>query len=110
MIHSRSHVVIAGLVDVQLVLEIQRGAGVLQRLDVAGDDLRQHAHARAIHRIARNQAMVGKHFIEIFDDGERLRESLAVVHQRGHAALRIHGAIGGTELLAAVLHEVDGMQ
>ena len=75
------------------LLEITRGAGVLQRLDIAGDDLRQHAHARAIHGIARNQPVVGKRLVEIFDDGERLREPLAVVHQRRHAALRIHLAI-----------------
>src|SRR6187399_147562 len=100
----------AGLVDVELVLEIHRGAGVLQRLDVAGDDLRQHAHACTIHGIARDQAMVGESLIEIFDDGQRLHESLAVVNQRGHAALRIHGAVGRAELLAAVFREIDRMQ
>ena len=36
--------------------------------------------------------------------------ALAVVHQRGHAALRIHLAVGRGELFAAVLHEVHRVQ
>ena len=99
-----------GVVVVQCFLEVTRGAGVLQRLDVARDDLRQHPHARAIDSIARNQPVIGKDFIEVFDDGERLREPLAIVDERGHTALRIDLAIGGGELIAAFVHEVDGMQ
>ena len=95
-----------GLVELELFLEIARGARVLQWLNVAGDDVRQHPHARAIDRVARNQTMVGKHLVEVLDDRERLREPLAVVHQCRHAALRIHRLVRHRPLVAAVLHEV----
>ena len=46
--------------------------------------------------------------VQPFDDGKRLRQGLAVDHQRRHERERVQRAIAVRMLLATVAHQVHG--
>ena len=60
------------LLMAELPAEELQHAQIVDRVDVAGDRLRERADPRAPSRIARQQRRRGMGLIEIFDDGERL--------------------------------------
>ena len=88
--------------------EVVEHAQVVQRVDVAGHAQRQRAHAGAAHGALRQQRGRGVRLFQVFEEGERLRERGAPVLQRGHERGRVHGAVGGLELLAAAAQQVHG--
>ena len=67
------------LVELVLMLEKFAHPRHHQRMGVAGDDLREAAHARPAARIGRQQRRLRMHLVEIFDDRERLVEHRAVI-------------------------------
>ena len=96
------------LLLVHLALEIAQRADIVERMDIAGDDLRQRPHLRARDRILRQQRRLGMGLVEIFDDGERLDQHLACRRdQRRHAHLRIDRAEFRPPVVAAVLDQMD---
>src|SRR5271166_5585805 len=93
----------------ELVLEIAQRPHIVERMDVAGDHLRNRAHLRTFHALARQQRRVGMHLIEIFDDGKRLNEHIAAIElERGHPHLRVDGAKLRLPVESAFLLQVDG--
>src|SRR5580704_10609520 len=96
------------LLLVQLVLQVAQRAGIVERMDVAGDEVGERARLGAPDRILGQQRRLGMRLIEIFDDGERLQQMLAAWrHQHRHAHLRIDGAEFRPLVVAAVLDQVN---
>ena len=65
-----------GLVGAEFLFEKAHHARVVERMDVAGDDHRERAHARAVARGGRQQfhlAVVG--LVEVFDDRDAIAGS-----------------------------------
>lgn len=63
---------------------------VLDRMGVAGDDLRERADLRPAHRVLRQQGRLGVNLFQVIADGQRLREHPPVIEfQRGNEALRV---------------------
>src|SRR5262249_14350119 len=97
-----------GLVLTELVLEVAQRTRIVERMDVAGDQLRHRPHLRPFDRIARQQRRLGMYLIEIFDDRERLNEHLAGIELQGrHAHLRVDCAVFRSLVEAALLLQVD---
>ena len=71
-----------------------------QRMGIAGNDLRQAAHAGARARILRQERRLGMGLVEVFHDGERLEQhgAVAVDQCRQH-----HLRIDLTERVLALL-------
>src|SRR5262245_226582 len=70
-------------------------------MDLAGDEEGEAAHARPPERVFRKEARPGMRLVEILDDGERLRQRpSALVDERRHQGLRIHGRVFGLAVLA----------
>ncbi len=86
--------------------QVLQHAQVGDRVRVAGNGLRQRAHAGAAHRILRQQRHQRVHFLQVLDDGQRLRQHDAVVFQRRHQAGRVDRAVGRRQLLATVAQQV----
>src|SRR5262249_24914273 len=70
-----------------------------------GDEQRKRAYACPADGVFRQQRRPRMRFLEIFDDRERLRETLALVFQRRQQSLRVECAIGG--LAGVALGGVD---
>ena len=68
-----------GLVLPELTLEIAQWCQIVERVNIAGDELRHRAHFGAVDRIARQQRRLRVNLIQIFDDGERLGQQFAGV-------------------------------
>lgn len=67
-------------------------------MDVAGDALRQAAHACPSQGVGRQKRRFGKGLFEILADGQRLAEESRPRIQSRHQLLRIDGAVvGGTD-------------
>jgi len=81
--------------------EIAKNAQIVDRMDVAGDELRDSAHARAVGGVAGQQRRLGVGFVEIFDDRERLRKDLSILLERRDQPLRVHREIGRRGLVVA---------
>ena len=96
----------AGLIDAQLA-ERAADAGVVQRMDIAGDDQRHGADPRAVERARGQQGRLGEGLLQPFQDRQALGQDLAVADlQRRGQPLRIERPVGGLTLLA--LDQVDG--
>src|SRR5471030_1463329 len=67
------------LVLAELLAEIAQHPQIVDRVDVAGDDLRQSADAGAVAGMARQQRRLAVRLVEILDDRQRLDESLVLV-------------------------------
>jgi len=98
------------LVGVQRVLDVLEHRQILKRLHARVDQLGELPRARAQETIGRQERRLRKPLLEIFDDGDRLREQSArarLFHlERRHLLERIDGAILGRELLAAVAPQI----
>ena len=66
-----------GLRVLERAFEIVQRHEIVQRMDVAGDDLREGAHLRALDRVGGEERGLGVDLVEIFDDRERLEQHLA---------------------------------
>jgi hypothetical protein len=99
-----------GLRDVPFAFEVLQHAQVVERVHVAGDDLRQGAHALAVARGGGQQRGRGPDFVQVFEDRHRLAQHALAVFEHGHQALRIAGAEFGRVLFAPVSQQVDGGQ
>jgi hypothetical protein len=95
------------LVGLEHVAEVVERADIVQRVDVAGDDLGDGAHLRAVDRIRRQQGRFPMDLVEILDDGEGLQQHLSGQRQHRHPFLRIDRVERGGVLAAAILGEVD---
>jgi len=58
-------------------------AQVVERMDLAGDDLRKGAHVGAVERAGRQQLGPGINLVQVFDDREGLSEKVSAVLERG---------------------------
>ena len=96
------------LLMLELPLEILKGNQIVQRMDVAGDRLRDGPYLGAADGIWRQQRRLRMCLIEVFDDRHRLSQHLAAgQHQRRHSGLRIDGSILGRVLPSAVFRQMD---
>jgi hypothetical protein len=64
-------------------LEIAQDAQVVHWANIAGDGEREGSHLRAHLSVAGKQSRFGPHLLQVFDDGERLRQHPAFVLERG---------------------------
>src|SRR5690606_19522457 len=80
----------AGLILTELGGEKAPDAQVVQRVDVARDDLRDRLNTCPLDRRLRNEPGLREARVEILDDRERLREQEAVVLERRDEPLRVH--------------------
>src|SRR5262245_53752166 len=93
----------------ELVLQITQGAGVIERMNIAGDQLRQAANFRPGERIPGQQRRLWADLIQVLDDGERLDEDLAAVElERRHPHLGVDGAKLRLLVKAALLLQMYG--
>jgi len=82
-------------------------AKIVDRVNIASDQLGRCAHARPADRVARKQRGQRMAFFQIFDDRQRLGQHRAVIELQGrHDGIRIDLPIGFGPLLAA--NEVHG--
>ena len=90
------------------MLQVAQRAGIVERMDVAGDEVGERARLGAPDRVLGQQRRLGLRLIQIFDDGERLQQMLAARRdQNWHAHLRIDGAEFRPLVVAAVLDQVN---
>src|SRR6185369_11606026 len=76
-------------------------ARVVERVNLARDNQREHPHARAAERVLGKERRLRMRLVEVLDDRERLRQYLPVIeHQRRHQRLRIDRGVRGLALLA----------
>src|SRR5215831_1200964 len=68
-----------GLIDLVFVCEKFTDTRHDQGVSVASDDLRQRTHASASLRLLRQQRRIWMRLVEIFEDGKRFKEHVAVV-------------------------------
>ena len=96
------------LVVLERTLQVVQRHQIVQRMDVAGDDLRNGAHLRALDRDRPGSSGGSRiDLVEIFDDRERLQQHLAGgERERRHALLRIDRAEFLAPLPAAVARQV----
>src|SRR5690606_8342657 len=95
-----------GLRHPPLALEELQHAQVVERVDVAGDHLRQRAHALAVARGRRHQRRLRPHLVQVLEDRQRLPQHALPLLQHRHQFLRVGLAEGVGVLLAAVAHQV----
>ncbi len=75
------------LVHLELMAQVLEHPQVVHGMDLAGDHLRQRAHAGPGDGVRRHQRGHGVHLVEVFDDRHRLRQARAVVQlQHRHQA------------------------
>jgi len=58
------------LVELVGAADVFQRAQVVERVDLAGDDLRKSAHIRPVEGIGGQQLRPGMHLVEIFEDRE----------------------------------------
>ncbi len=90
-----------GLVVVQRMRQVAQHPKIVDRMNVAGDDLGQRTHPRALGRVARKQRRIGINLVEIFDDRQRLDERPAAIIEGRHQALRVDGEVIGLGLIVS---------
>src|SRR5687767_465474 len=72
------------LVLSERTLQMLQHPQVVERMDLARDELRERAHARLSHRFRRKERRARMLFLEILHDGERLVEPRSVIElERG---------------------------
>src|SRR4051812_32944042 len=92
--------------QIELALQELADARHDERMRVAGDDLREAAHARPAARIGRQERRLREALLEVFENGKRLEQRwTVVVDERRQHALRVDGAVFGRVLHAGL--EVD---
>ena len=91
---------------VPFALEVLQHAQVVERMDVAGDQLRQRAHALAIARRGRQQRGLLPDFVQVFEDRQRLPQHALAMLQHRHQSLRVGFAEFGAVLFAAIAQQV----
>src|SRR5512145_1232487 len=69
-------------------------------MDLAGDEEREAAHARAARRVARKQRRLGMRLVQVFDDRERLGQFEPVGKQSRQKALRVFAGVFRLSVLA----------
>jgi hypothetical protein len=89
------------LVVAQPPVQATQNPQIVERVDIAGDDLGERANPRPIRRPVGQEGRFGMGFVEIFDDRQRLNEDLPAVLDGGDEALGVEGEIGGLFLIAA---------
>src|SRR5713226_9613348 len=96
--------VAAGLVHLELLLQVAPYPGNDQGMAICGCDQGEAAHARAAAWILGQQRRLGMRLLEVLQDGERLeqRRPWLVEDQRRHHPLRID-----REIVVAVLLAVE---
>src|SRR5580658_2090060 len=93
----------------QLVFQITQRGRIVQRMNLAGDDLCERAHLCTRNRILGQERWVRVRFVEILDDGERLNQRLTgICDESRHLHLRIDRAIFRPPVVAAVLDQMNG--
>ncbi len=97
------------LLVLELTLEVLQRDEIVERVDIAGDHLRDGAHLGAFERVGRQQRRFGIDIVEILDDRQRLGQHLAAGEfKRRHPLMRIDRHKFRLALLAAVLDQMDG--
>ena len=92
----------------EFVLQILQDPEVVDRVDVARDDLGQRPDPRAVLGCGREEGRLREPFLQILDDGEGLREHGAVMFQGRNQALGILFQKLGRPLFAAA--QVDRLE
>src|SRR5690606_26907057 len=105
------------LVAAERVAQVLEDAQVVERVDVAGDNVHDRAHVGAGERGRRQQRRLGMDLLQVYEDGRRLDQHFVVrfvrvteQDQGRYQALRVDGAVGACVLLAAAPGQVDGHQ
>ena len=65
------------LLLVHFALEVTQRSDIVERMDIAGDDVGERANLGPRDRIFRQQRRIGLRLLKIFDDGERLDQHVA---------------------------------
>ncbi len=97
-----------GLLMLERVLQIAQRADIVERMDIAGDDLGDRPHLGALQRIARQERGLRMDLVEILDDRHRLDEHVAgIERERGEPHVRVDGAVFRLAVDAAFLLQMD---
>eukprot|EP01137_Pigoraptor_chileana_P012682 Opistho-2@65302 len=96
--------VLVVLADAHLLGQVAQHAKVVDRVDLAGDVLRQAAHLRPADRAVGQQRRLGIQLVQVLDDGQRLGQARLAVLQHRHQA-RARGAGIGL-LLLFIAHQM----
>src|SRR5882762_5524157 len=75
-------------------------AQVVERMDLAGDDLRKGAHVGAVERVGGKELRPRINLVQVFDDRERLGQNPSAVLERGNQALCVERFIARLQVLA----------
>src|SRR5215471_8807676 len=90
------------------VFQITQRAGIVQRVNIAGNQLGEPAHTGARDRVLWQKWGLRMRFVEIFDDGERLDQNVAALgDQDRYAHLRIDRAELRQFVVAAILDQMN---
>jgi hypothetical protein len=89
----------SGLVMPELVLEIGQRSGIVERMDIAGDQAGNRPHLGTGNRTDRQQGRLRINLVEIFEDGRRLDQRRGADVEGRHALVRIDGLVALLALL-----------
>ena len=77
------------LTQAQLMHQVFQNAQVVQRVDVAGDELGDVQHLAALRAVGGHKQRLGLNAIQMVDDGQRLRQPRRAIDQRRHQPRRV---------------------
>src|SRR5262249_42524194 len=90
------------------VFQISKRRGIVEWVNIAGDQLGERADTGASDRIFRQQRRLRMRFIEGFNDGKRLDQHLVFrSNKKPHAHLRINRSKSRQLIVTAVLDQVN---
>ena len=93
--------------DSHLLHQMLEHAQIVERVNLAGDHLRQRPHMGTAQGIRWQQGMLGMGLIQLFDDGHGLSQPVAIVRlKRWHQSITHMGRLGSGLMLAA--HQMHG--
>jgi hypothetical protein len=90
-----------GLVMAERVGKVAQHPQIIDRMDVAGDNLCERADPSPIGRVLSQQGRLGIGLVEILDDRQRLDQCPVAIYQRRYQSLGIDGEIIGLGLVVA---------
>src|SRR5271166_2532581 len=90
-----------GLVMAERMGNVAQHPQIIDRMDVAGDNLGERADPSAVSRVLGQQRWFWISLVEILDDRQGLDQCSVAIYQRRHQSLRVDGEIIGLALVIA---------
>ena len=85
----------------ELAGQVAQHAQIIDRVDVAGDDVGEGTYPRSVGCLLRQKRRLRAYLVEIFEDRHRLDQDPSAILERRNQTLRVDAAIIGFALIVA---------